>query len=364
MNPKVSNATKNKTVQKATSIHTIAAHAGVSSATVSRVINHRPGVIAATVNVVRQAMSELGYEPLPAHKRRGPRLEQARKRNKLRVAVVVVGIDEPALQSPVYTDLLYSIENALRAQNLALILQRVADLDQLRPTALRREVDGAILFGRVDEILPTSPLGDLPCVRVMSTCSVQPWYDHVTYNNRQIGTLAAQYLLDQGHHHCAFVGEAGELHSERSATFHATMERAGGTVTLLTGDGLVESTPQIHRVRRDRLQPLVEKLQSLQPRPTGLFVAADILTVALYPLLTERGIQPSRDLTVVSCNNEARLIAALRPPPVEIDIHASAIGRRGVEQLLWRLEHRNELPSRTLIDPAIVQPDAHNLEKV
>jgi hypothetical protein len=57
---------------------------------------------------------------------------------------------------------------------------------------------------------------------------------------------------------------------------------------------------------------------------------------------------------VVSCNNEKPYLVGLDPTPTEIDIRASSIGLRGVEQLVWRLEHPN-VPERIVqtIEPFV-----------
>ena len=91
-----------------------------------------------------------------------------------------------------------------------------------------------------------------------------------------------------------------------------------------------------------------------QPRPTGIFFPADMLTSVAYPLLYERGIVPGRDLDVVSCNNEEILLNNLHPKPAVIDIHAAAVGYRAVEQLLWRIEHPLEPKMKSLIDPELI----------
>ena len=58
---------------------------------------------------------------------------------------------------------------------------------------------------------------------------------------------------------------------------------------------------------------------------------------------------------IISCNNERPYLVGLSPKPAVIDIRVESIGRRGVEQLLWRLQHL-EVPERVIatIEPFIV----------
>jgi hypothetical protein len=65
---------------------------------------------------------------------------------------------------------------------------------------------------------------------------------------------------------------------------------------------------------------------------------------------------------LVSCNNEQPHYAGLAAEPARIDIRPEAIGRRGVEQLMWRMRRGPEVPERVrvMVDPVLIEPDGHN----
>ena len=96
-------------------------------------------------------------------------------------------------------------------------------------------------------------------------------------------------------------------------------------------------------------------------RPTGLFVSEDRLLPAVDAALAEHGLVsgPGGDVELISCNNERPHLARLRHAPVaEIDIRVESIGRRAVEQLVWRLRHP-EAPLeriRSMVEPVVVEP--------
>jgi DNA-binding LacI/PurR family transcriptional regulator len=79
-----------------------------------------------------------------------------------------------------------------------------------------------------------------------------------------------------------------------------------------------------------------------------------MLTAALYPRLHQRGLQPGRDIEVVSCNNEWPLLLGLQPRPAVVDVHGARTGRRAVEQLVWRTQHRDEPRVSVLLEPSLV----------
>jgi LacI family transcriptional regulator len=113
---------------------------------------------------------------------------------------------------------------------------------------------------------------------------------------------------------------------------------------------------RVHEVDRNALEALVDRLLALSPRPTGLFAWADMLTAALYPCLHRRGLQPGREISVVSCNNEWPLLFGLWPRPAVVDIQGAKVGRRAVEQLLWRIPNRREPRAVLLLEPALKAP--------
>jgi len=90
------------------------------------------------------------------------------------------------------------------------------------------------------------------------------------------------------------------------------------------------------------LEALADRLLALSPRPTGLFAWADMLTAALYPCLHRRGLQPGREISVVSRNNEWPLLFGLWPRPAVVHIQRAKLGRRALEQWLCRMQNRRE----------------------
>jgi DNA-binding LacI/PurR family transcriptional regulator len=91
-------------------------------------------------------------------------------------------------------------------------------------------------------------------------------------------------------------------------------------------------------------------------RPTALFVPSDRTAVQLYSSLERLGLRVGTDVSVISCNNEKPLIGNLHPELTTIDVHADFIGRRAVDQLLWRIKNPNEkLSVQIIIEPTLIE---------
>jgi DNA-binding LacI/PurR family transcriptional regulator len=84
---------------------------------------------------------------------------------------------------------------------------------------------------------------------------------------------------------------------------------------------------------------LVEQWLAASPRPTGVFVPVDRVTLHVHRHMERRGIQPGKDVEIVSCDNERELLTLMRPAPASIDLNRQTIARLAVERLLWRMKN-------------------------
>jgi len=73
----------------------------------------------------------------------------------------------------------------------------------------------------------------------------------------------------------------------------------------------------------------------------------------VYRAMSKRDLQIGRDLSLISCNYESTLLAGLYPSLNKIDIRAVGIGRRAVDQLTWRLAHREAPLDDIGVEPAL-----------
>jgi LacI family transcriptional regulator len=339
-------------------IKEVATEAGVSVATVSNVLNNKSNVSPATGLAVRDAIAKLGYTPRPPERRPGPRPGKRKVPTTYRIALLAVGIPRVLLNAPVYVALLHGVEAALRERGLTMVLHHAPDMDSLPSNIRQKKIDGLVLFlsNAGAQIDKAGLLRTIPCVRVMGDTLVQPWHDQVSYRNDLIGVLAAHYLLARGHLQTAVLGhvESG-LWQTRVRAFSDTIKAAGGRVLTLEDNKLESVSNDTLVIDQQRLLVLLDRLLACQPRPTGLFLLADVFAPPTYFQLLRKNIHPGKDIEIISCNNEQRLLNGLTPQPATIDIHAEEIGKKAVEHLLWRIEHPGTDLMTILLSPKIVE---------
>lgn len=343
-----------KAREQGVSIIKVAKLAGVSKSTVSLVINNNPAIPPSTALKVRQAMSALGYVPRPREQRKGPKPDWKEARRARNIALVTLGIPSAVLRAPLYNDVLHGVAADVRERGHRLTVNHVPERGELGvEEILRGGADGFLLFGRGESENAARALRGFPCVSLMGAEEPRTWCDWVSYDDPAAGRVAAQYLLEQGHRRCAFLGKENQ---PRARSFAETIRAAGGECIVLEDRGLFLAGEDTHAVDHAAVDALVDRLCALTPRPTGLFSWADMLTAALYPSLYRRDLRVGREITVVSCNNEWPLLLGLQPRPAVVDLQAVKVGTRAVEQLLWRMQHPREPRVVLTLTPSLAPP--------
>jgi LacI family transcriptional regulator len=331
----------------------IAESVGVSKSTVSRVINNRSGVRPEVAKAVRARMDDIGYRP--PTRRRGPqRLAKSGVRTGNLLLLSLGYTSAELYRMPVFPHLLHGLESAVREAGLNLVVAS-ADPGGVIPAALDpNRCDGVLLVGRPQGVSEpiTQRLSNLPVVVLMrSQFKLEQPHDRVLYHNQAVGQLAARHLIERGHRRLAYfnIHTAHTAYHARQAAFIEAAEAEGCSVAPLQN----ESGSQAGA--RSTTAALVRQWRLLRPRPTGMFVISDHMLGDLYHEMRQAGLEPDRDVDVISCDNEAQFLDALHPRPATIDINLELVAKRGVDQLLWRLAHpQQESRLTVLIEPRVI----------
>jgi DNA-binding LacI/PurR family transcriptional regulator len=342
------------------SMATVAKAAGVSAATVSRVLSGKPGVSAAKADEIRGIIKRLDYS-MPVR----PRGPKSRARDGIvhgNIAVLLIDRFAKMQTYPVFDAIFQGVESTLSELGLNLIFARVTQPDDLPDCVLKGNLDGLLLAGAEPDEALLARLSGFPSVSLSSRHTKSG--DHVLPGREAVGQLAASYLLGRGHTHVAYLNVITENPAFRiqGTSFATAVQAAGARVDLFTEGGVSMRSEDLAIQLRESeraASPLVDSILAATPGPTGLFVSCDMLTAVLYRVLQKKGMHPWAGIDVVSCNNEQAFLAGLHPRPATIDIGAELVGRKAVDQLLWRMRHSKEASRvNVTIDPVLVpSPD-------
>jgi DNA-binding LacI/PurR family transcriptional regulator len=346
------------------SIVEVAKAAGVSTATVSRVMNGLPGVRAETVAQVRAVMLELKYTRL---RTRSARKRPNSKSSKLRtgsIAVITIGHGQDWLMQPVMASVLSGIQRGAGLHELRLILGEMSDPSQPSKLLVDRQIDGAVVFLSSNvpiamyEATFKAMLKYAPVVWAMGIGTTLGGIDHVSPDNLGIGHLAYSYLKGLGCERPAFLtlNPSWPLMRLRGQSFLNSAFDDGYTpATYVTPDDPRFVAPYAGRiVTAPTLRDLIRQFAEEKSRPDGLFVGNDLTTSQVYPLLAEYGIKVGTDLKLVSCDAEEARLSGMHPRPASIDIGGEEIGYRCVNRLLNRIERPSGPPLIIQVAPRMV----------
>lgn len=339
------------------SITLVARLAGVSVSTVSRVINNHPRVADETIQAVRGAMEKLKYKP--SDNRPGPKPGGRSAPATLTVALLVLGTSRDRA-TPAFEDLMRGVSNGAARWGLKLAYHHIADPAVLPAQIASGSIDGLLLHGALPPPATRERLRRFPTVWLMGNRRRPDWGDQVMPDTYEIGDKAARYLTSRGHQRLAFVN-LDQTHwpfRVTSQSFSAAALDMGATCEFIEC-AREDDASYWRQFATGSADELVQRFLKLDPRPTGLFVADDIQVAIVQPALQRAGVAIGPgEVEIISCNNERPYLIGLSPKPAEIDIRVEAIGFRGVERLLWRLNNR-DVPERilTALEPTVLDHD-------
>jgi DNA-binding LacI/PurR family transcriptional regulator len=318
----------------------VAKKVGVSEATVSRVLNGKPGVSDATRDAVLTALDVLGYE-------RPTSLRGERAR--------LVGLVLPELQNPIFPAFAEVVGGALAQQGLTALLctssaggvSEAAYVDLL----LQQQVSGAIFAGGLyteadakhdhyrlllQRKLPTvltnaavDALG-LPQVSCDDGAAVEQAFSHlVALGHRRIGLL---------------LGPASHVPSQRKlAAFVAANTRAGRA----------EHAALVEHAMFSLESGQASMMRLLDRGVTGVICASDPLALGAIRAARRRGLSVPGDLSVIGYDDSA-LMSCVDPALTTIRQPIEAMGRAAVDLLVHQIEGSAVGTAELMYEPELV----------
>ncbi|MEV8376520.1 LacI family DNA-binding transcriptional regulator [Kribbella sp. NPDC056861] len=317
----------------------VARAAGVSVASVSRVLNGLP----ATEEMgerVRRAVEELGYVP----DSRARSLKVGRT-FQLTLAVADVG-------NPVYVTMMRAVEEVVSAAGYRLVVTTtgpdVVDEVALVRGMARGYADGLVISPlRVDDDLIKSIREcDVPVV-VAGNVPSSAGVDTVRANSPKGMLLAVEHLLAKGRRRIAFVN--GPVDTVPGGA------RAKGFADAMKANGLrpVAEVEAVDFTFAAGREAGVELLSGLNGAPLDAIVAAnDLLAVGIMHELAARGLVVPDDVAVIGMD-DSELAEQVFPPLTSVNLGSAERGRRAAELLLARIEDDSRTPRRIVVQPTL-----------
>jgi DNA-binding LacI/PurR family transcriptional regulator len=324
----------------------VATRAGVSRATVSRVVNGSTTVAPHLREVVMRAVDALGYVPNQA----------ARSLVTQRTGAVALVVSEP--QTRIFSDDPYfpgiiqgvSVELETTDKQLVLIMSDPGEShDRVERYAAGGHVDGVMLFSihGADPLPATLMRMGLPVV-----CNGRPLVrsqlPYVDADNADGAERAVRYLIDAGRNRIATIAGPQDMVAgiDRLEGYRAAMRGSDRRSLVAIGDFTRESGATAMR-----------QLLADDPGIDAVFAASDLMADGALRTLRQSGRRVPDDVAVVGFDDNAVALYA-DPPLTTVRQPIQEIGRRLARQLLRLLDGETVEPAVVLLTELVIRESA------
>ena len=329
----------------AVTIKDVAALAGVSTSTVSRVCNNNPAISKETAERVRKAIAELGYEVASQE----PAVHQPIKM----IGIVLPPSEKDAFENIFFLKAIRGISQVCNQRQTASTIITGEDyaelLHSVKTLHLSGRIDGFILlYSRKNDVI-----NDYLCEHGIPYVIVGKPQDGsgttlcIDNDNLLAGREATDYLYDLGHRRIGFLGK-GKHH------LYAADRQAGWQLSLIL-HGLTphpEDCIEMEHIASD--DAALCRLLNQPERPTAFVVSDDLMALALERACTRAGLSIPGDISVIAFNNS--LYSELTEPKLTtVAINAYQLGQEAAAQIIGYLENPNLRTTRIIVPHRIVE---------
>ena len=312
------------------SIKEVAIEAGVSTATVSRVLSDKPYVRPELIERVMMAVDKLGYRPnLVA---RSLRSQQSR----------TIGLIVSDIRNPFFTAVSRAVEDIAYENNLTVLLCNTdedPEKEMLYLRAMNDHIVSGLIFSPNRQSSKNFAALDLKIPTVVIDRNVQDvGVDMVLIDNAESAYRLTMHVIENGYRNIAAVfGEASVTGRERQMGFERALRES-------------DLSPAIIKLIPPKLESgsaAVLEILKLNPRPDAIVTTNSLLLAGALKACQESGLAIPGDVALVGFD-ETIWTTLVQPPLTVISQPTDEIGRTAMELLLKRIENP-DLPFRQVI---------------
>ncbi len=318
----------------------VAEKAGVSTATVSRVLTGKDRVSPALVQQVEQAIQSLSYRP-----NRTARLLRARKAQK-------IGLVVSDIQNPFFTSVVRGVENLLRPDGYVLLVGN-SDEDPAREAAyldalVDEGVAGIILVPTNNEPLAYQSVLDNQMPLVIIDRRIEGLdVDSVMTDNIASSRLATHHLIRLGHQAIGFIGGLAQLST--------AVDRETGFKMALAEAKLPESAGTILRGnyrQEGGYQAMSLLLEQTHP-PSAVLVANNVMALGALQRIYEQGLSIPGEIALVGFDDIPWAVS-MQTPLTVVAQRPYEMGQKAGELILARIQGSESPPQHVVLQAELI----------
>ncbi|MEX5852324.1 ribose operon transcriptional repressor RbsR [Providencia huaxiensis] len=320
----------------------VARLAGVSTSTVSHVINQNRYVSESITLRVKNAIEELNYAPSA--------LARSLKMNRTNT----IGMLLTTSNNPFYAEVVRGVERSCYECGYSLILCNTeGDLQRMNhslETLLQKRVDGLLIMctevqGPSKDVFTRYP--SVPTV-MMDWSPFDSVGDVIQDNSFLGGEIATRYLIDSGFTRIACIAGPQDKSPARARYqgFIQAMEQAKIEVNE---DYIIFSDFEFAGGFES-----MNKLLELSTPPQAIFAGNDAMAVGAYQAIFQKGIKVPDDISIIGYD-DIDLSPYMIPPLTTIHQPKDKLGKQAVDQLIYRMDNPEADASVLVLTPELIE---------
>ncbi len=319
-----------KARRKAITIKDVARAAGVSTTTVSNVLNSRTDSMSAeTLQRVTGVIQELNYRP------------NAWARSLVTRRTATIGVVIAEIETPLFLHALNTIEPIARGAGSTVLIGNARDPQEeyeVFHALLDKRVDGFI-FLSVSELADTDYIPELERLNVptvlVNRATTYDHLDQINWDDTRGVIEAMEHLIELGHRRIAHL--CGPP-SRRSGT-----NRLQGYKTALESHDIPcreeYVCPGDYTLSSEDWHASTCRLLELSPRPTAIVASDDTVAATAIKAIQQAGLRVPEDIAVIGIDDQ-HFCALLNPALTTVRLPVLEAGRRAIEMVLERISGR------------------------
>lgn len=333
---------------KSISLGDVAQHAGVSTATVSRVLNNPEKVAAKSRIAVNASIEALGYIPDGAARALASRHSR------------IIGAVVPTLDNALFAAGIQSLQRRLKQHDYALIVASheydlVEELNEVK-ILLRQGVDALLMVGsRHDPALLHLLEGKgVPYVNCWAweSDSLQPY---IGFDNRKAARKITDYLLDLGHVDLAVIAGRTENNDRARDRVLGIRDAIEARSLKLAPEKIIERSYSVKQ-GREAMRQLLE----MDGLPTAVLCGNDILAMGAVAECQSSGIKIPDEISIAGFD-DLDMSSQVTPPLTTIHVPSAEMGENAAEYLVAKirqepLEPPAEIETRLMVRETTAKP--------
>ena len=336
---------------KSVSLGDVAQHAGVSTATVSRVINNPEKVAAKNRMAVNTSIDALGYIPDGAARALASRHSR------------IIGAVVPTLDNALFAAGIQSLQRRLRQHDYTLIVaSHEYDLDEELNEVrmlLRQGVDALLMVGSRHDpaLLQLLEEKNVPYVNCWAweSDSLQPY---IGFDNRKAARKITDYLLDLGHVELAVIAGRTENNDRAMDRVLGIKDATEARNLRLAPEKIIERSYSVKQGRE-----AMRQLLQMDRLPTAVLCGNDILAMGAVAECQSSGIRIPEEISIAGFD-DLDMSSQIKPALTTVYVPSAEMGENAAEYLVAQirqetLEPPTEIETRLMVRETTAKPRNH-----